>query len=240
MVGITRSKIIFKDGGRRIHDDNPKFVAWLQFSNSNSVLTFCAFPRDKMPEYDHLFQTTQQQVDLLCIFLVARVLLGYGLALPNPISKIPFDVDGTGAWKPKSRAWTIGSLLGKLKCNWWPQDRTTVAAKEVLQANPGQYFTNLYLMILMSTEAFAKILGQRLWKHIFHLLSAFFCFSKATVWSVLVWFGNGVAHAGAALLVKKKYRKKSTTRLTPTLGIRQTFSQRPWHTRMLCATPSKN
>ena len=115
-----------------------------------------------MPEYDHLFQTTQQQVDLLCIFLVARVLLGYGLALPNPISKIPFDVDGTGACKPKSRAWTIGSLLGKLKCNWWPQDRTTVAAKEVLQANPGQYFTNLYLMILMSTEALAKILGQRL------------------------------------------------------------------------------
>ena len=178
MVGITRSKIIFKDGGRRIHDDNPKFVALLQFSNWNSVLTLCAFPRNKMPEYDHLFQTTQQQVDSLCIFLVARVLLGYGLALPNPISKIPFDVDGTGACKPKSRAWTIGSLLGKLKCNWWPQDRTTVAAKEVLQANPGQYFTNLYLMILMSTEAFAKTLGQRLWKHIFQRFSAFFVSRK--------------------------------------------------------------
>ena len=34
-----------------------------------------------------------------------------------------------------------------------------------------------------------------------------FCFSKATVWSVLVWFGNGVAHAGAALLVKKNIEK---------------------------------
>lgn len=77
--------------------------------------------------HPHVQLTTQRQVDLLLLLLVARVLVGAGCQLPDWLSFSPFDFDDVGFCKPKRSGWTVGTLLAKIKVNpGW-------SAKEIFQ-----------------------------------------------------------------------------------------------------------
>lgn len=145
--------------------------------------------------YDHVGLTTQQQVNLLCLLLVARAVVGAGHRLPFWVGKQPVGFTGSGECGPKQSGWTVKKLLNKVKLNFWPQDRTTKAAKQVLEAHPTYFFCNLYLMVTMSTEKFARALLETLVR--------FFFFRCVRLGDCLVF---GVLPMGVFLLAEKWLR----------------------------------
>lgn len=126
-------------------------------------------------DHDHLDMTTQEQVNLLCMLLVARYLAGMGVMLPPWLANYQFVLRGAGVCAPADgKIFAIGGLLAVMKINFFTQDRTTLAVNTLLDTYPEMLFTNLYLCMIMSTETFARTLARTLGVFIC-LMSVWFC-----------------------------------------------------------------